>query len=55
MEVDIASFEEGEEGSYLLVVGDMLNKGNEGIPHGHVVVVGLANEADRRLGVDGVV
>ena len=55
MEVDIASLEEGEKGSYLLVVRNMLNKGNEGIPHGHVVGVGLMNEADRRLGVDGTV
>ena len=55
MEVDIALLEEGEEGSYLLVVGDMLNEGNEGIPHGHVVGVGLTNEADRRLKVDGEV
>ena len=28
VEVDIALLEEGEEGSYLLVVGDMLNEGN---------------------------
>ena len=55
VEVDIALLEESKEGSYLLVVGNMLNKGNEGIPHGHVVGVGLANEADRRLGVDGTV
>ena len=55
MEVDIASLEEGKEGSYLLVVGNMLNKGNEGSPHGHVVGVGLTNEANRRLGVNGVV
>ena len=55
MEVDIASLEKGEEGSYLLVMGNVLNEGNEGIPHGHVVGVGLANEADRRLGVDGAV
>ena len=55
MEVDIALLEEGEEGSYLLVVGNMLNKGNEGIPHGNVVGIGLANEANRRLGVDGAV
>ena len=55
VEVDIASLEEGEEGLYLLVVGNMLNKGNEGIPHGHVVGVGLVNEADWRLGVNGAV
>ena len=55
MEVDIASLEEGEEGTYLLVVGNMFYKGTEGIPHGHVVGVGFANEADRRLGVDGTV
>ena len=55
MEVDIASLEEGEESSYLLVVGNVFNEGNEGVPHGHVVGVGFANEADRRLGVDGMV
>ena len=55
MEVDIASLEEGEEGLYLLVVGNVFYKGNEGIPHGHVVGVGFVNEANRRLGVDGAV
>ena len=55
MEVDIASLEEGKESAYFLVVGDMFYKGNEGIPHGHVVGVGFANKADRRLGVDGAV
>ena len=55
MEVDITLLEEGEEGSYLLVVGDMLNEGNEGVPHGHVVGVGFSDEANRGLGIDGTV
>ena len=55
MEVDIALLEEGEEGSYFLVVGNMLYEGNEGIPHGHMVGIGFSNEADWRLGVDGMV
>ena len=55
MEVDIASLKKGKKSAYFLVVGNMFYKGNEGIPHSHVVGVGLANEADRRLGVNGVV
>ena len=55
MEADIASLEEGEEGAYFLVVGNVFYKGNEGIPHGHVVGVGFAKKADRGLGVDGAV
>ena len=39
MEVDVASLEEGKESAYLLVVGDVFYKGNEGVPHGHVVTV----------------
>ena len=55
MEVDIASLEEGKESAYFLVVGNVFYKGNEGVPHSHVVSVGFANEANRRLGVDGAV
>ena len=55
MEVDIASLEEGKESAYFLVVRNVFNKGKEGIPHGHVVGVGFANEANGGLGVNGVV
>ena len=55
MEVDIASLEESEEGTYFLVVGNVFHKGNEGVSHGHVVGVGFMNETDWRLGVDGTV
>ena len=56
MEVDVAPLEEGKEGTYLLLVGNVFDKGNEGILHGHVVVgVGFAKEADRGLGIDGTV
>ena len=55
MEVDVASLEEGKEGAYLLVVGNVFYEGNEGVSHGHVMSVGFANKADRRLGVDGMV
>ena len=55
MEVNIALLKEGKKSVYLLVVGDMFYEGNEGIPHGHVVGVGFAKEADRGLGIDGVV
>ena len=55
MEVEVASLEEGKESAYFLVVGNVFYEGNEGIPHSHVVGVGFANEADRRLGVDGTV
>ena len=53
--MDIATLEEGKESANFLVVGNVFYEGNEGVPHGHVVGVGFANETDRGLGVDGVV
>ena len=53
--MDIATLEEGKESANFLVVGDVFYKGNEGIPHSHVVGVGFANKADWRLGVNGTV
>ena len=55
MEVDIASLEEGKEGAYFLVVGNVFHKGDEGVPHGHMVGVSFTNKANGRLGVDGTV
>ena len=55
MEVNIASLEESKESAYLLVVGNVFDEGNEGVPHGHVVGVGFSDKADRRLGVNGAV
>ena len=55
VEVDIAALEKSKESAYLLVVGNVFNEGNEGVPHGHVVGVGFSDEADRGLGIDGTV
>ena len=55
VEVDVASLEKSEKSAYLLVVGNVFNEGNEGVPHGHVMGVGFADEANGRLGVDGMV
>ena len=55
VEVDIAALEESKESAYLLVVGNVFNEGNEGVPHSHVVGVGFSDEADGGLGVDGTV
>ena len=55
VEVDIASLEKSKESAYLLVVGNVFNEGNEGVPHGHVVGIGFSDKADGRLGVDGTV
>ena len=55
VEVNVASLEEGKESAYLLVVGNMFYEGNEGVPHGHVVGVGFAKEANRGLGINGAV
>ena len=55
VKVDITSLKEGKKGAYLLMVGNVFYKGNEGVPHGHVVGVGFAKEADRGLGIDGTV
>ena len=55
VEVDIAALKESKESAYLLVVGNMFNEGNEGIPHSHVMGVGFSDEADGRLGIDGTV
>ena len=52
MEVDVTSLEEGKESAYFLVVRNVFNKGNEGIPHSHVMGVGFSDEANRRLRVD---
>ena len=55
MEVDITSLEKNEESVYFLVVRDVFDERDEGVPHGHVVGVSFVNEANGRLGVDGVV
>ena len=55
MEMNIAALEEGEESANFLVVRNVFNEGNEGVPHGHVVGVGFSDETDRRLGVNGAV
>ena len=55
VEVDIAALEKSKESAYLLVVGDVFNEGNEGVPHGHVVGVGFSDETDGGLGVNGTV
>ena len=51
----VTTLEESEESVYFLVVRNVFNEGHEGIPHGHVMGVGFANEAHRRLRVNGVV
>ena len=55
MEVDVAALKEGKESTYFLVVRNMFNEGNEGIPHGHVMGVSFADEANGRLRVDSTV
>ena len=55
MEVDVTVLEEGKESVYFLVVRNVFYEGNEGIPHGHVMGVGFADEANGRLGVDSMV
>ena len=55
MEVDVAALEEGKECAYFLVMRNMFDEGNEGIPHGHVMGVGFMDEANGRLGVNGMV
>ena len=55
VEMDIAMLEESKESANFLVVGNVFYKRDESISHGHVVGVGFANKADRRLGVDGAV
>ena len=55
VEVDVASLEEGEESVYILVVRNVFNEGNEGIPHGHVMGIGFSDESNGGLGVDGAV
>ena len=55
VEVDVTSLEKDKKSAYFLVVRDVFDKRNEGIPHGHVVGVGFMNEANGRLGVDSTV
>ena len=55
VEVDVASLVEDEESAYFLVVRNVFNKENEGVPHGHVMGIGFSDEANGGLGVGGVV
>ena len=55
METDITALEECKKCTDFLVVGNMFHEGDEGIPHGHVMGIGFANEANRGLGVNGVI
>ena len=55
VEVDVTVLEKNEKSVYFLVVRDMFDERDEGIPHGHVVGVSFANEANGRLGVDSTV
>ena len=55
MEADVAVLEEGKECVYFLVVRNVFNEGDESISHGHVMGIGFASKANRRLRVDGVV
>ena len=55
MEVDVTALEEGKESAYFLVVRNVFNEGNEGVPHGHMMGVGFVNEVNGRLGVDSTV
>ena len=53
--MDVTALKESKKGADLLVMRDMFHKGDEGIPHGHVVGIGFTNKADRRLGVNGTI
>ena len=55
VEVDVAALKEGEKSVYFLVVRYVFDKGDEGVPHGHMVGVGFMDEANGRLRVDGAV
>ena len=55
MEADVTVLKEGKKSANLLMRRDVFDKGDEGIPHGHVMGIGFVNEADRRLGVDGMI
>ena len=55
VEVEVTSLEEGKESAYFLVVRNVVNEGDEGVPHGHMVGISFMNEANGRLGVDSTV
>ena len=55
MDVDVTALEKNEKSAYFLVVRDMFDRRDEGIPHGHVVGIGFTNEANGRLRVDSTV
>ena len=55
VEVDITVLEKNKKSAYFLVVRDVFNKRDEGIPHGHVVGVCFANETNGRLRVNSTV
>ena len=55
MEVDITSLEKGKECVNFLVLGNMFYERDKSIPHSHVMDIGFANKANRRLGVNGMI
>ena len=55
MEADVTALEKGKEGVNFLMRRGMFNKGDEGVPHGHMVGISFTNEADGRLRVDSMV
>ena len=55
MEVDVTALEKNKKSAYFLVVRDVFDERDEGVPHGHVVGVSFMNEANGRLGVDSAV
>ena len=55
MEADVTALEETEKSADFLVMGNVFYKGDKGIPHSHVVGVSFMNEANGRLGVNGMI
>ena len=55
MEVDVTALEKNKKSAYFLVVRDVFDERDEGVPHGHVVGVSFVNEANGRLGVNSMV
>ena len=55
VEVDVTVLEKNKKSAYFLVVRDVFDKRDEGVPHGHVVGIGFTDEANGRLRVNSTV
>ena len=55
VEVDVTVLEEGKESANFLVRRDVFDKGDEAVPHGHVMGISFMDKTNGGLGINGAV